>query len=149
MGELAREVAAQLKRAAFASQFSAAYEAMLITALPSDVLSLVLAQLCLVRNIKGVKRTCRAFRDAAPAAEQAHRRVCFEHADVVWSVAAAPDGGRSHAQHLIFVALEADEAVLPLGFGRGVAERAAGALRAFDVAHEAELRQYEAEGVGG
>ena len=48
---------------------------MPITALPTDVLSLVLAQLCLVRNIKGVKRTCRAFRDAAPEAEKAHRRV--------------------------------------------------------------------------
>ena len=52
----------------------------------------MLAQLCLVRNIKGVKRVCRAFRDAAERAVQAHRRVCFEHADVVWCVAAAPDG---------------------------------------------------------
>ena len=42
---------------------------MPIVALPTDALSLVLAQLHLVRNIKGVKRTCRAFRDAAPAAE--------------------------------------------------------------------------------
>ena len=65
---------------------------MPITALPSDVLGLMLAQLCLVRNIKGVKRTCRAFRDAAPAAEQAHRRVCFEHANAVYCVAAVPDG---------------------------------------------------------
>ena len=65
---------------------------MAITALPTEVLSLVLSQLCLVRNIKGVKRTCRAFRDAAPAAEQAHRRVCFEHADMVYCAAAAPDG---------------------------------------------------------
>ena len=31
----------------------------------------------------------------------------------------------------------------------GIAERAAGALHALDVADEAELRQYEAEGVGG
>ena len=53
---------------------------MKITALPTDVLGLVLAQLCLVRNIKGVKRTCHAFRAAAAAAEQARRRVCFEHA---------------------------------------------------------------------
>ena len=66
---------------------------MPFAALPSEILSLVLAQLCLVRNIKGVKRTCRAFRDAAPAAEQAHRRVCFVgHFDPVYSVAAAPDG---------------------------------------------------------
>ena len=43
--------------------------AVAITALPTEILSLVLAQLCLVRNIKAVKRTCRAFRDAAPAAE--------------------------------------------------------------------------------
>ena len=48
---------------------------MRITALPTDALSLTLAQLRLVRNIKGVKRTCRAFRDASPAAEQSHRRV--------------------------------------------------------------------------
>ena len=41
----------------------------LLTVLPSEILILVLAQLCLVRNIKAVKRTCRAFRDAAPAAE--------------------------------------------------------------------------------
>ena len=51
---------------------------MPIAALPTDALSLILAQLRLVLNIKGVKRTCRAFRDAAPAAEQAHRRVCME-----------------------------------------------------------------------
>ena len=50
---------------------------MPITALPTEVLSLVLAQLRLVRNIKGGKRVCRAFRDAALAAEQAHRRVCW------------------------------------------------------------------------
>ena len=36
---------------------AAGTSAMPITALPSDVLSLVLAQLHLVRNIKGVKRT--------------------------------------------------------------------------------------------
>ena len=34
-------------------------QAMPITALPSDALSLVLAQLCLVRDIKRAKRTCR------------------------------------------------------------------------------------------
>ena len=45
--------------------------------LPSDLLVLVLAKLCLVRDIKRVKRTCRAFRDAAPEAEKAHRRVCY------------------------------------------------------------------------
>ena len=44
---------------------------MKITSLPSEILSLVLAQLCLVRNIKGTKRTCRAFCDAAPEAEKA------------------------------------------------------------------------------
>ena len=56
---------------------------MPIAALPTDALSLVLAQLSVVRNIKGVKRTCRAFRDAAPIAEQAHRRVCFEHSEIM------------------------------------------------------------------
>ena len=72
--------------------------AVAITALPTEVLSLVLSQLCLVRNIKGVKRTCRAFRDAAPAAEQAHRRVCFEgHSDVVNCVAVALDGNSTAA----------------------------------------------------
>ena len=60
--------------------------------LPSDLLVLVLAQLCLVRDIKGVKSTCKAFLAAAPEAEKAHRRVCFEHADRVVCVAAAPDG---------------------------------------------------------
>ena len=45
--------------------------------LPSDLLVLVLAKLCLVRDIKRVKSTCRAFLAAAPAAEQAHRRVCL------------------------------------------------------------------------
>ena len=73
--------------------------AVAITALPTEVLSLVLSQLCLVHNIKGVKRTCRAFRDAAPAAEQAHRRVCFEHADVVKCVAAV--GARRPHHHRI------------------------------------------------
>ena len=48
---------------------------MPITALPSEILSLVQTQLSLVRNIKGVKRVCRAFRDAAGPAETAHRRV--------------------------------------------------------------------------
>ena len=65
---------------------------MPIAALPTEVLSLVLSKLSLVRNIKGAKRTCRAFRDAAPAAEQAHRRLCFEHGNAVGCVAAAPDG---------------------------------------------------------
>ena len=51
---------------------------MPIVALPADALGLVLAQLSLVRNIKGVKRVCRAFRDAAGPAEQIHRRVCLE-----------------------------------------------------------------------
>jgi hypothetical protein len=65
----------------------------LTEALPSEVLSLVLAQLCLVRDIKSVKRTCRAFRKASRNAEQEHRRVCYEgHADWVTGVAAAPDG---------------------------------------------------------
>ena len=72
--------------------------AVAITAFPTEILSLVLAQLCLVRNIKGVKRTCRAFRDAAPAAEQAHRRVCFEgHSDVVNCVAVALDSNSTAA----------------------------------------------------
>ena len=48
---------------------------MPMVTLPTDALSLVLAQLSLVRNIKGVKRVCRAFRDAAVPAEQNHRRV--------------------------------------------------------------------------
>ena len=71
---------------------SAGDGAVAITALPTEILSLVVAQLCLVRNIKGVKRTCRAFRDAAPEAEKAIRRVCFEHADAVRCVAAVPGG---------------------------------------------------------
>jgi len=65
---------------------------MPITALPSDALSLVLAQLCLVRDIKRAKRTCRAFRDAAAEAERKHRLVCFEgHKNEVLSVATSPD----------------------------------------------------------
>ena len=65
----------------------------LTEALPSEILSVVLAQLCLVRDIKSVKRTCRAFRKASRNAEQAHRRVCYEgHAGGVNGVAAAPDG---------------------------------------------------------
>jgi WD40 repeat protein len=59
--------------------------------LPSDILILVLAQLRLVRDIKEA-RVCRALRDAAPAAERIHRRVCFEHANRVERVAAVPDG---------------------------------------------------------
>ena len=46
-------------------------EGMLTEVLPSEILSLVLAQLCLVRNIRKTKRTCRAFRDAAGPVEQA------------------------------------------------------------------------------
>ena len=66
---------------------------MPITALPSEILSLVQTQLSLVRNIKGVKRVCRAFHDAAGHAEQARRRVCFEgHPCAVTSVAVVPDG---------------------------------------------------------
>jgi hypothetical protein len=69
---------------------------MLTEVLPSEILILVLAQLPLVRNIKGVKRTCRALRDAAPPAEKEYR--CrtgkYEHArDPVTSVAAVPAGG--------------------------------------------------------
>ena len=63
---------------------SLAFSKMPITVLPNEIISFVLTKLGLVRNIKGVKRTCRAFRDAAPAAEQAHRRVCFEHANAVY-----------------------------------------------------------------
>ena len=59
----------------------------------------------------------------------------------------------SRCRKAAFAALKSRIAKAPrpvtLGFVRGVAERAAGALRAFDVAYEAELRQYEAEGVGG
>ena len=62
-----------------------------LTDLPSEVLSLVLAQLRLVRDIKKA-RVCRALRAAAPEAEKAHRRVCFEHSRPVRCVAAAPDG---------------------------------------------------------
>ena len=65
---------------------------MLTDALPSEILILVLAQLCVVRDIKGTKRTCRAFRDAAPEAEKAVRRLIFEHAEPVRCVAAVPDG---------------------------------------------------------
>ena len=63
----------------------------LLTVLPSEILSLILAQLCLVRDIKKA-RACRALRGAAPAAEQAHRRMCLEHACPVTCVAVAPDG---------------------------------------------------------
>ena len=66
---------------------------MPITALPTDVLSLILAQLSRIRNIKAVKRTCRAFRNASPGAEQVHRRVCFEHSMAVMCVAAAARRG--------------------------------------------------------
>ena len=48
---------------------------MPITALPTEILSLILTQLAFARHIKGVKRVCRAFRDAAGPAETAHRRV--------------------------------------------------------------------------
>ena len=65
---------------------------MPITALPTDALSLVLSKLSLIGNIKDGKRTCRAFRDAAPDAEKAHRRMCFEHNYPVGCVATMPDG---------------------------------------------------------
>lgn len=67
---------------------------MPIAALPSDALILVLAHLPLVRNIKGTKRTCRAFLDAAPEAEKAfrHRTGVYEHERAVDCVAAAPGG---------------------------------------------------------
>ena len=70
---------------------------MPITALPIEILSLVLTQLCLVRNIKGVKRTCRAFRDAAPAAEQAHRRVCFEGSSAAMTTASLVRSCSTHS----------------------------------------------------
>ena len=61
--------------------------------LPPEVLSLVLTKLGRVFNIHRIKRTCRAFRDAAERAVQAHRRVCFEeHTQEVQAVAAAADG---------------------------------------------------------
>ena len=61
--------------------------------LPPEVLSLVFTKLGRVRNIHCIKRTCRAFRDAAERAVQAHRRVCFEeHTKSVESVALAADG---------------------------------------------------------
>ena len=61
--------------------------------LPRDVLSLVLEQLPLVRHIKGVARTCKAFRNAAATAEQAHRLVTFEHEHPVEVVVPLPKGG--------------------------------------------------------
>ena len=51
---------------------------MPITALPAELISLILTQLSFARNIKGVKRVCRAFRDAAGPAVQSLRLVCFE-----------------------------------------------------------------------
>ena len=65
---------------------------MLTEVLPSEILSLVLAQLCLVRNIKRVKRVCRAIRNAAGPAEQIHRRTCYEYTAGATCVATAPDG---------------------------------------------------------
>ena len=69
---------------------------MPITALPTDVLGLILAHLAYLgrkRAICRVKPTCRAFRNAAVAAEQAVRRVCYEgHTETVFCVAAAHDG---------------------------------------------------------
>ena len=66
---------------------------MPISALPSDVLSLVLTQLSLARNVKGTKRTCRAFRDAAPEAEKAVRRRSgvYEHAHEIHGKSFFPD----------------------------------------------------------
>ena len=54
---------------------------------------------------------------------------------------------RRHAFHHVRM-LEAHAAVRLLGGRRGVAERAAGALDALDVADEAELRQHQAEDLG-
>ena len=53
----------------------------------------MLVQLGRVAAIARVAPTCRALRDAARAAEKAHRRVCYEgHESWVTCVAAAPDG---------------------------------------------------------
>ena len=65
--------------------FGAQMEPISITGLPSDALSLVLSKLCLVRNIKGVKRVCKAFRDAAADAEKVHRRACRRERGCVWA----------------------------------------------------------------
>ena len=70
--------------------------AMLLANLPADVVALVLVQLGRGKgrasDIARVAPTCRALRDAARAAEKAHRRVCFEHGSGVTCVAAAPGG---------------------------------------------------------
>ena len=61
--------------------------------LPPEILGLIFEKLGRVRNIHRIKRTCRAFRDAADRAVQAHRRVCFEeHDEDVVAVAVAADG---------------------------------------------------------
>ena len=65
---------------------------MPITALPTDAVSLVLVRLGRALDIARTAPTCRALRDAARVAEQAHRRVCFEHDEGVYCVATAPDG---------------------------------------------------------
>ena len=68
---------------------------MPLTALPTDALALILANLILVR---GVRRVCRAFRTAADAAEllqapKAQRRVAHEgHSERISSVAVTPGG---------------------------------------------------------
>ena len=68
---------------------------MPLTALPTDALALILANLILVR---GVARVCRAFRAAADAAEllqapKAQRRVAHEgHTERISSVAVTPGG---------------------------------------------------------
>ena len=69
----------------------------IITTLPTDVLEKVLVQLGhrkgRARDLARTAPTCRAFRDAARLAEQAHRRVCYEgHTNTVRGVAAARDG---------------------------------------------------------
>ena len=66
---------------------------MPITALPTEIVGLILAQLLRVRNVKAVKRTCRAFRDAAGPAVKAVRCVCYEgHTGPVTSVTVATEG---------------------------------------------------------
>ena len=72
-------------------------ERLVLTALPTDVLALVLVRLGRgqgrARDIARTALACREFRKAARLAEQAHRRVCFEgHNGTVFCVAAAPDG---------------------------------------------------------
>jgi WD40 repeat protein len=67
-----------------------ARHSLLTDRLPLDALALVLVQLGRAAAIARVAPTCRALRDAARAAERAHRRVCYEGHTTC--VAAAPDG---------------------------------------------------------